>query len=192
MKRKISFSVALIVLAQLAIAQQPLETSGTIDATLGGQERVWHMVITEAPGVRVNTANWSFFDYSTVKFHTITLTGYPGAAVTLDDVQTYEGRLELTFMFSDGLPSDCPCAVEASITYSASDSISKDKYLAEEAPVTLTTFRSLDERTFAMAGDFTATLAFQKDSLSDPDPDNTLDIGGRFEATVEPAGNQAR
>ncbi len=191
MNARVLVSLALIALVGVAVAQKPLETSGTIHATLGGEERVWHTVITEGPGVRVNTADWSFFDMGS-QFYAFGLAGYPGTAVTIDDVQTTEGRFELTFMFFGDLPADCPCTVEASIAYYTSDSITKNKYVNEEVPVTLTEFRPVDETTFAMAGDFAGTLAFEKDSLSDPNLEDTLDVSGSFEATLEPAGNQKR
>jgi len=178
-----------VALIGAAVAQQPLETSGVINATLGGEQRVWHSVITKGPGVRVNTADWSHFAMGR-GFYTFGLSGYPGTDVTLDDVQTMEGRLELSIMFFGDLPTDCPCTVDASITYHSRDSITKDMYVNDKVPVTLTDFRVVDETTFAMAGNFAGTLAFEKDALSDPDPTNTLEIDGSFEATMEPAGNQ--
>ncbi len=189
MKARVLIASVFVVLAGSAAAQEPLETSGVINATLGGEQRVWHSVITKGPGVRVNTADWSHFDYGS-EFYTFGISAYPGTDVTLDDVQTMEGRLELTFTVFGDLPTDCPCTVDASITYHSRDSITKDTYVNDEVPVTLTEFRPVDETRFAIAGNFEGTLAYVMDALADPNPANALEIAGSFEATMEPSGNQ--
>lgn len=190
MKQRMLCLLCLLSLFGLGFAQQPLETSGTITATLGGEERVWHTVVTKAPDVRVNTANWMLIENSMMSLHTFMLSAYPGEGVTLADVQVNEGMLELTVNFFGELPEACPCTVDGVITYATSDELVDKQYVNEEVTFTLSELRRIDESSFAVKGSFDTSLMYREDYMEAPDPSNTLDISGSFEATLEPAGNQ--
>ena len=154
-------------------AAQDFEVTGTIQATLGGEERSWNTLGFETPDGYQATSSWLLILDNVAS---LTLQGHPG------DSWQVEETLSVEFYSLGGFPSDCPCTfTDAEIRYWTTSSMFKGAYLTDEGEVTLTSVEQLDEDNYRIEGTFRGTLTFEEDVVDDiSDPDNTLEVEGSF------------
>ena len=164
----------LLAASLLAGAAAQSEVSGTIQGTLGGEERTWYTIRQETPEKTANTAEWSVMP---ADIYAISIQGHR------EERFAVEGTLNLEFTFF-GLPEECPCTPgDAHIIYFAT-SISQDLYEAEDPEVTLRELEVVDDETLRLAGEFRATLYYRADMMSELDLDESLEVEGTFEVTA--------
>ena len=154
-------------------AAQDFEVTGTIQATLGGEERSWNTRGFETPDGYQATSSWSLISDIAAS---LALQGYT------DDSFQVEEILSVEFASLGGFPNDCPCTfAHAEVGYWTTSSMFGDVYLTDEGEVTLTSVEQLGEDTYRIEGTFRGTLTFEEDVVDDiSDPDNTLEVEGSF------------
>jgi hypothetical protein len=152
---------------------QGMVEAGSIQATLGGEDRTWIALFMDRDSGPEATSTYQSRAIGGLTSHSLSLGGHVGRSPSVD------GSIRITVMTTDALDA-CPCTFENSETIEYWVDFPDDRYEANTANVTVDRFVSTADGTFEAAGSFSGVLGRPAD-MADADPSDTLSIEGTFE-----------
>ena len=160
---------SLVALAVLGAGIAQHEVTGTVEATVGGEERIWYTMQPDDESIAAS-ATWSSMMHITM--FNLRASGEPGFAVphalTIDMT---------TFSSVDA----CPCRIpSATVTLWTDGGIMEKVYKGDATEVVVTRLEPLGDDVYELEGTIEATLLFHENIMNEPDPDRTLDFSGTF------------
>lgn len=163
----------VLALAVVGTAFGQARVTGSVSATLGGEERTWNTLALPTDEGTQGTATWSSI-MGTVLTVSIQAHAEPRYAI--------EHAISIEVTTSGTMPPACPCTFhDATLTYWSTGSMFRDVYSDDAASVVIDAFEPNGDGTYRVAGSFVGTLAYHASVQAEPDTSRTLPIEGRFE-----------
>jgi hypothetical protein len=170
-------AVVTALLFALAVSATALAQSarviGTLQGTLGGEQRTWYALDFDGSGPTDATATYSDFGF-----------GMVGISIVANPEQRFmvEGAISIDLMAMSGM--DCPCVFDdADVGYWSGRSMFSELYVSDEpgwVRVTVTRWERVSEGVFTLEGEVEAELVFLEGLGSEPDGGRTLRLEAVF------------
>lgn len=162
-------SFLLILLLVLGVGSAQHEVTGTIEATVGDEERVWYTMQPDDETADASATWSSMMHITTVNLRASDEPGFASPhAITID--MTAFTSIEA-----------CPCRMPtATVTLWTDGGFLKSVYKDDAAEVVVTRFDPLGDDVYEMEGTVEATLLFHENITREPETDRTLDLSGTF------------